>query len=110
MPAFFLGWAPDYADPDDYVNPFIDSAGTYAKRCGIVNNDLTNLSRAAATELNNTVRADMYSEVSTQVYNNAYYVWTDQATSFHVERTWVTGYYFNPMYSGLYYYAFDKTA
>jgi peptide/nickel transport system substrate-binding protein len=110
MPAFFLGWAPDYADPDDYVNPFIDSAGTYAKRCGIVNNDLTNLSRAAATELNTTVRADMYSEVSTQVYNNAYYVWTDQATSFHVERTWITGYYFNPMYSGLYYYAFDKTA
>ena len=110
MPAFFLGWAPDYADPDDYVNPFLDNAGTYAKRCGIVNNELTNLTRAAATELNSTKRAQMYSDISTIVYNNAYYVWTDQATNFHVERTWVTGYYFNPMYSGFYYYSFDKTA
>jgi peptide/nickel transport system substrate-binding protein len=110
MPAFFLGWAPDYADPDDYVNPFLDNAGTYAKRCGIVNNELTNLSRAAASELNVTLRAQMYSEISTIVYNNAYYVWTDQATNFHVERTWVTGYYFNPMYSGFYYYSFDKSA
>ncbi len=110
MPAFFLGWAPDYADPDDYVNPFIDNAGTYAKRCGIVNNELTNLSRAAASELNETLRAEMYTQISQQVYDNAYYVWTDQPTNFHVERTWVTGYYFNPMYSGYYYYAFDKTA
>jgi peptide/nickel transport system substrate-binding protein len=110
MPAFFLGWAPDYADPDDYVNPFIDNAGTYAKRCGIVNNELTNLTRAAATELNATLRAEMYSEISMQVYQNAYYVWTSQATNFHVERTWVTGYYFNPMYYGYYYYSFDKAA
>jgi peptide/nickel transport system substrate-binding protein len=109
MPAFFLGWAPDYADPDDYVNPFIDSAGTYAKRCGIVNDELTNLTRAAGTELNTTLRAELYSNISLEVYNNAYYVWTDQATNFHVERTWVTGYYYNPMYSGLYYYALDKT-
>ena len=110
MPAFFLGWAPDYADPDDYVNPFIDNAGTYAKRCGIVNNDLTNLTRAAATELNQTTRAEMYSNISMQIYENAYYVWTAQPTLFHVERTWITGYYYNPMYSGYYYYAFDKTA
>ncbi len=33
LPAFFLGWAPDYADPDNYVNPFLHSSGTYAKRC-----------------------------------------------------------------------------
>jgi peptide/nickel transport system substrate-binding protein len=109
MPAFFLGWAPDYADPDDYVNPFIDSAGTYAHTVGIDNSNLTNLSRAAATELNSTLRAEMYSNISMQVYNNAYYVWTDQATNFHVERTWISGYYFNPMYSGFYYYAFDKS-
>ncbi|MGD0817728.1 MAG: ABC transporter substrate-binding protein [Methanomassiliicoccales archaeon] len=109
MPAFFLGWLPDYADPDDYVNLFIDKAGTYAQTVGIVNDDLTNLSRAAAKELNTTLRAEMYSEISMQVYENAYYLWTDQQTSFHVERTWVSGYYFNPMYSGYYYYSFDKT-
>jgi peptide/nickel transport system substrate-binding protein len=92
------------------VNLFIDRAGVFAKECGIVNDDLTNLSRAAATEGNQTLRAEMYSNISMQVYENAYYIWTDQATSYHVERTWVTGYYFNPMYSGFYYYAFDKTA
>ena len=30
MPVTFLGWAPDYADPDDYVAPFYLSTGTYA--------------------------------------------------------------------------------
>ena len=109
LPAFFLGWAPDYADPSDYVNPFFCINSTYAGRCGIVNSELTNLSLSATTELNSTIRAEMYSNISMQVYEKAYYIWTDQATSFHVERTWVTGYYFNPMYSGLYYYALDKT-
>ena len=110
LPAFFLGWAPDYADPDNYVNPFLHSSGTYAKRCSIDNATITEWIEEAAQELNETVRIGLYHDISEAVYENCYYIWTAQATNFHVERTWVTGYYFNPMYSGFYYYAFGKTA
>ncbi len=110
LPAFFLGWAPDYADPDNYVNPFLHSSGTYAKRCAIDNATITAWIEEAAQELNETARIALYKDISEAVYENCYYIWTAQATNFHVERTWVTGYYFNPMYSGFYYYAFGKTA
>lgn len=110
LPAFFLGWAPDYADPDNYVNPFLHSSGTYAKRCAINNATITAWIDEAAQELNETARIALYKNISEAVYENCYYIWTAQATNFHVERTWVTGYYFNPMYSGYYYYAFGKTA
>lgn len=110
LPAFFLGWAPDYADPDDYVNPFLHSSGTYAKRCSIINATLTSMSEEAAAELDVDVRAQMYKEISEAVYDNCYYIWTAQATNFHVERAWVQGYYYNAMYSGYYFYSFSKSA
>jgi peptide/nickel transport system substrate-binding protein len=110
LPAFFLGWAPDYADPDDYTNPFLHSSGTYAARCSINNATLTALVVEAAMELNTDLRIQMYKTISDAVYDNCYYIWTAQATSFHVERTWVQGYYNNPMYSGYYYYEFSKSA
>ena len=28
MPAFLLGWYPDYIDPDDYTAPFARTAGS----------------------------------------------------------------------------------
>ncbi len=108
LPAFFLGWAPDYADPDDYVNPFIHGSGTYSKRCSIVNDTLTEMCEVAASELDPDVREEMYYDISMAVYDNCYYIWTAQATNFHVERTWVNGYYFNPMYPGLYFYTYSK--
>jgi peptide/nickel transport system substrate-binding protein len=109
LPAYYLGWAPDYADPADYVGPFIESSGTFGSIVGLNDTNLTTLAMNAATELNSTLRAEMYSNISMQVYHNCYYIWTDQQTVFHVERTWVTGYEFNPMYSGLYYYDLNKT-
>ncbi len=108
LPVFFLGWAPDYADPDNYVNPFLYKDGTYAQRCSIFNETLSDMILDAAFELNETVRAELYEDISMGVYGEAYYCWTAQATNFHVERAWVSGYYFNPMYCGLYYFAMAK--
>jgi len=108
LPIFFLGWAPDYADPDDYVNPFLHSSGVFPYFLSISNSTLDELIEEAAMELNLTRRAELYAEISWDCYYNAYYLWTSQTKNFHVERAWVTGYYFNPMYSGLYYYALGK--
>ena len=108
IPFFFLGWAPDYNDPDDYTQPFYHEAGTYAVRCHIQDAWLTQKVMDGAMELNQTVRLSIYNEIEWHVYNETYYLWTTQATQFHVERTWIQGWYYNPMYSGQYAYAISK--
>ena len=58
----------------------------------------------AARELNTTLRAEMYYDISMALFDNAYYIWNSQTTCFQVMRDYVKGYYFNPMHAGLYYY------
>lgn len=109
LPLFFLGWRPDYADPDDYVMPFLRSGGVFASRIGYRNLTLDAQIDAAAAELNQTLRHRMYQDLSTRaVVDDVPYLWVYQSSSFHVERSWVRGYYFNPMLSGLDYHRLSK--
>lgn len=110
MPAMFLGWAPDYADPDDYVQPFYLSSGTYASMIGYENTTLDQKIMDAAAETNETLRAQMYKDISMDMYEECVFVWTAQPTNFFAGRSWVNGYYFNPMFSNLYYYDLSKNA
>jgi ABC-type transport system substrate-binding protein len=110
MPAMFLGWAPDYADPDDYVQPFYLSGGTYASMIGYENTTLDRMIGEAAAEIDEETRAQMYLEISQDMYEECVYIWTGQATNFFAGRDTINGYYFNPMYSNLYYYALSKDA
>ncbi|MFP4546067.1 MAG: ABC transporter substrate-binding protein, partial [Methanomassiliicoccales archaeon] len=108
LPIFFLGWAPDYADPDDYVNPFLHSHGAFPYFLSLHNETLDEMIEEAAKQLDEDKRAAMYANITWACYNNSYYIWNSQAENFHVERAWVDGYYFNPMYSGQYYYELSK--
>lgn len=108
MPVLFLGWAPDYADPNNYMQPFFHSAGTYARMCGISNATIDEMIEEAAAELDPEERATLYSELSMYLYGECLHIWTVQATNFHCERTSLEGWVFNPMYSGMYYYPMDK--
>lgn len=108
MPVLFLGWAPDYADPNNYMQPFYHSAGTYAATTSYVNHTVDALIEEAAAELDPEERATLYSELSMILYEECVHIWTVQATNFHVERVTLEGYTFNPMYSGMYYYPMDK--
>lgn len=108
LPVFFLGWAPDYADPDDYVNPFLYSHGTFPGRTHYANASIDALVVAAAAELDTNTRLAMYHEIINLAYDDCPYIWLDQGNNFHVERSWLTGYYFNPMYPGFYFAAFGK--
>ncbi|MCX6651944.1 MAG: ABC transporter substrate-binding protein [Methanomassiliicoccales archaeon] len=102
-----LGWNVDYPDPDDFANPFCHQYGTFPSMMAWGNATLTNMVVQAAHELNATLRTGLYSDISRACYDNAYYLWTDQPTDFHAERTWVSGYSYNPFRSGLNYYALD---
>ncbi len=108
MPAMFLGWAPDYADPDDYVQPFYLSGGTYASMVNYENATLDAMIGEAAAELDTTARAALYKNISMDMQKECVFVWTTQATNFFVGHDYIQGYYFNPMFSNLYYYDLAK--
>ena len=108
MPVLFLGWAPDYADPNNYMQPFFHSAGTYAMMCGFGNDTLDGMIEEAAAELDPETRATLYYELSMYLYGECLHIWTVQATNFHCERVSLEGWVYNPMYSGMYYYPMVK--
>jgi len=109
MAVFYLGWMPDYADADDYVQPFLLSTGIYGGPQGLHNATLDALIIDASHETNETQRLIDYAKISKSAYDNAIDIYTDIPTNFHAERTWVHGYSFNPMYSGQIYYHFSKS-
>ena len=96
---FFVGWAPDYADPDNYAFPFAYSRGTFAYRISYNNTEVDQLYIQAKYELNRTKRAELYLELQRKVLEDAPYIWLYQGESFHLERTWVHGWYLNPVLS-----------
>jgi peptide/nickel transport system substrate-binding protein len=109
LPIFFLGWAPDYADPDDYVFPFLHSRGTFPLRIGYKNATIDAMVAAAGSELDTTKREKMYKDLVTLVVTqHVPYLWISQQTTFTPMRGWVQGYWYNAMHAGFPYYNMSK--
>ncbi|MEM4734352.1 MAG: ABC transporter substrate-binding protein [Candidatus Thorarchaeota archaeon] len=114
LPIFFLGWAPDYADPDNYVGPFVKSTGTFPMRIGLAGSEGWNATEVdgwiseAAQTLNTTRRQELYYMIQEAIVDHIAYIWCYQAVSFHVENHYLVGYQFNPMHDA-YFYHYYKT-
>jgi len=97
---YVIGWGPDYYDPDDFTTPELHSiAGSYPIYTGYANTTIDTLIEQASKELNATKRAQLYYDMSMGCYNDTPYIWLTQPYNFHVERTWLKGWVYNPMYS-----------
>ena len=100
LPIYFVGWAPDYADPDDYAIPFGHGKfGTYAIRISYNNDTVNNWIDEAARELDPAKRVELYKAVERQLVTDAPYIWTAEPMTIEAHRDWVKDWYFNPMYS-----------
>jgi peptide/nickel transport system substrate-binding protein len=97
---FFIGWGPDYADPDDYVVPFGLTGGTYPAFTGYSNPVVDAKINEAGGIPNSQARLDLYNEIQTAIINDHAYILVTEAKNFHVAKDWVKGWYFNPMLSG----------
>ena len=120
LPIFFLGWAPDYADPDNYVGPFVKSTGTYPYRMGLEGStgeggvlwdheEVDGWIVAAAQETDPVARALLYEQIQAAVVAHNAFIWCEQGVELHVEGVWMNGYVFNPMH-GEYWFHYYKTA
>ena len=120
LPIFWLGWAPDYADPDNYAAPFVKSTGTFPNRVGLEGSTgegdvvwdhvtVDGWIDDAAVETDSATRISLYAQVQEAIVDHCAFLWGYQATSFHVEGAWMNGYVFNPMHDP-YFYHYYKTA
>jgi peptide/nickel transport system substrate-binding protein len=100
LPVFFVGWAPDYADPDDYAIPFYDGRiGTFARRIGYNNEQVNQWIDQAARESDPAKRHELYVQMQLAVHEDAVYIFTVQPSYTYVWRDWVHGWMHNAAYA-----------
>lgn len=107
----FFDWSPDYADPDGHVRQLLQSDRPFAQRIGYWNGSLDTMIDQQAQETDLAVRLVLLREIQHSVYDDVPYLWTYLGKHNQVMRTWVTGWYGNPMTTsgtGDYFYDYDK--
>ncbi|MFW9957126.1 MAG: ABC transporter substrate-binding protein [Candidatus Odinarchaeota archaeon] len=104
---FFVGWGPDYPDPDNFIFPFGYSRGTNGYRIRYNNTNVDAWYMQAKTETNVTARAEIYGRILQAMADDYPYLWTYQQGELRVWRTWVhgDGLKWNPL-SGVYSFYF----
>ncbi len=94
-----VGWAPDYNDPDDYAFPFLASyqIGGDTYRTGWHNATVDKLLMEAKYEVDQNKRAELYKEVQQIAMQDPAFIYLAQWKHVAVYRSWLQGYYFNPV-------------
>ena len=109
LPLFISGWIEDIHDPHNWFQPYL--IGTYGRRQALPD-DLTaqfqDLVNQGVSESDPAKRAEIYTQLNQLVYDQAPDIILAIATQRHYEQRWVNGYYYNPIYSGFYYYVLSK--
>ncbi len=111
LPIFMIGWLEDYHDPNDWVAPFLSSGGTYAASQYFdpaLQKQLDGLIAQGVTTTDASQRAAIYGKLQNLSYQNALDIFVDQPQARHYEQLWVKGYYYNPIYPGMYFYVLSK--
>ena len=108
MPAYSVGWLADFADPHDFVQPYMQSTGNFPISQGppfpadqaIIDAEID----AALVEMNVTHRGELYRDLQARFYNDAITLPLVQPIERRWTRDWVRGWYFNAMLPGDYFY------
>jgi peptide/nickel transport system substrate-binding protein len=109
---WMIGWAPDFADPDNYVYPYVHSAGTFSGWARIDESpgwdaeEVDGWIADAAASTDEDERQQLYQDIQEAIINHAAYIWCFQTATLHVVRANVynTHYVCNPMRWMAYYY------
>ncbi|MHB8606060.1 MAG: ABC transporter substrate-binding protein [Thermoplasmatota archaeon] len=101
IPMVLAGWAPDYVGTSDYIIPFYDSRNGYFTASFLMKDPaVESLIDQASAEQDAAKKGDLWKQANVEGVNNVLFVPLVQPSQVHVERTYVTGYYFNPVDSG----------
>ncbi|ANE43891.1 ABC transporter substrate-binding protein [Deinococcus puniceus] len=96
------GWAPDYADPDNFVHTFYSSDGYYQPRLNFKDTQLDTWINEARTITDTARRNELYANIARRAADQAYYVLLPSNPGILAYRDTVKGISaeaFNPMIS-----------
>jgi peptide/nickel transport system substrate-binding protein len=109
LPIFISGWLEDIHDPHNWYQPYL--IGTYARRQSLPEDmraQYQDLLNQGVSEVDPAARSAIYAQVNQLQYDNPSLILLATATARRYEQRWVNGFYYNPIYSGLYFYSFTK--
>jgi peptide/nickel transport system substrate-binding protein len=120
LPIYFLSWSSDFADPHNFVLPFIRSDSTYAYRMGLENSTSDDGSLwdsdtvdgwidAASRSQSPPERITLYRQIQETIVDHCAFLWGYQGVEFHVERHELNGYVYNPMRQPYFYNYYKST-
>ncbi len=98
LPAFLIGWAPDYADPDNYVDPFYKTY--FAGQTNYTNPVVNQMIDDAKAEPDQAVREQLYFDIERNASLDYPFMPLYQGYGLGVRKDWIQGDYesvTNPM-------------
>ncbi|MDA3808886.1 MAG: ABC transporter substrate-binding protein [Spirochaetaceae bacterium] len=100
MPLFFIGWAPDYPDPDNYADPFMASWGYYPQKASYKNEEADKLVNLAKYSTDSEERKNAYYRLQEIYVEDAVGIANMQPLSRQYYRDWVKfdgGFFYQPV-------------
>lgn len=91
MQVFVYGWYPDYIDPDDYIQPFLDSVGGQWLWIGYKNTEMDKLIADARSTGDAAQREQLYAKIQEIMVKDAPIVPVYQSKAYAVTKPDVTG-------------------
>jgi len=86
-----IGWAPDYADPDNFMYTFYSSNGYYYPRSNFKDKTIDAWLEQARSTTNAAKRNSLYKQVANRAYQLAPYILIPAGTGFVVHREELKG-------------------
>jgi len=105
MPLFFIGWAPDYPDMDNYADPFMHSEGYYARKGSYSNPEVDELVTLARFSTDDKEREESYYRLQEIYVEDAVGIANYQGVVRHHYRDWISfdgGHFYQPVNADFY--------
>jgi peptide/nickel transport system substrate-binding protein len=103
-PLFIIGWLADYPDAHNFAYAFYYSHGAFGAWQLYHNPTMDELVERGIATPEGPERAAIYKQIQLLAVADCPSVPIDQAIGRHWERDWVVGWYYNPIYPGVYAY------
>jgi len=109
LPMYMIGWQEDIHDPHNWYSPYlVGTYGTNANFPEAVYADFKSFVDRGASATDPAERTAIYTELNAKVFDYAPFINGPLAVGRHYEQRWISGYYYNPLYGGFYYYELGK--
>ena len=102
LPIFTIGWQADYPDPHNWAPTYMGSNGDYSSFFGeayreFAIENVDPLLEQGLKETDKEKRVEIYKELTKIAHDHAISIYAYQPGGNHVKRTWLKGWYFNPI-------------